>query len=209
MTPPLMTHNEYIIWIICLFIITCNGQPYPIAKCDDIINGMTTADDTTHWYLFSADNATTKITIDACNATFMTTLELYDKPQSAEPIAYNDYSDLCNGFRALLTCEPLNEQNYYIAITGFFYTYGNYSLKITCSSTRPSYQCMILSNICLRNVLTHPMHDQITSAKRVLIMKTVDQMPMHVCSLYLIWFSCHFIQNSYIIQVQQCIMYPL
>lgn len=110
-----------------------------MAKCNDTIQGTTTANNLMHIYSFRHDDYQSNlIELNACNSKFDTVVALYDI--FGNLMAYNDDNDLC-GHQSILQYMPLTGGDYLIGITGYENEYGTYSLQISCSFIRA--QCMM------------------------------------------------------------------
>ena len=149
-------YYQQLLWIILSSSIASMVLSYPIAKCNETIQGTTTAFNTTHLYSFHCDNHTKRILINTCGSTFDTDLYLYNGTDVE--IAYNDFDYSCGGWQSVLRYQPMTEGNYSIAITGYNTSdYGDYLLQILCYPTIRIYnrsQCMTTIYMMLINILS-------------------------------------------------------
>ena len=123
-----------------------NAQTYPSIKCNEEINGATTANDTTHYYSFNSDNNTI-ITINACKSNYRNYLMLYrydtNQTDFVGPVQVNGCPIYGTSSR---TYGPLMRGDYLVAITGGDYYrsfYGDYAIQLSCYHRDIKTQCML------------------------------------------------------------------
>ena len=135
--------------MVIVLNLFCSYGQLPLIQanitCGDTVYGTTTQSDTIHYYHFlSTSNDSSYLTANTCNdgTNYDTDIYIYD--QNVTELMYNDGEESCS-WKSRLTYGPvlLNKQ-YLIAITGYEYDYGSYSMEVSCFE-KITKTCMLIS----------------------------------------------------------------